>query len=121
MKTFEVERIIHGRMPMVQFQNMRYSARTLAKQKHLLGQRVILTIDPKDVRTLKAHLKTGQDLGVLELTSFRPTHAITLDQVKLAQRCLHEGKHLRKRIIQRDILVNLDTSETRPDRKKHSR
>lgn len=87
MKTFEVERIIlHGRMPRVKFQNMWYSAWVLAKQKHMLGQRVVLTIDPKDVRTLKARLKTGQDLGLLELMGFKPPQPMSLEKVIEGQR-----------------------------------
>lgn len=85
-KTFEVRRIIRGnpqksRRPHVEFEGVTYKNECLRERIELIGQTVILTVNPNDVRRLDARLETGEDIGPLT-----PVGGRFLKQKTLAER-----------------------------------
>ena len=53
--TYEVHRKVARSRPFILFQNINYTGNGL-RHSEVLGQKVILTIQPDDIRTLKARL-----------------------------------------------------------------
>ena len=75
--TYEVHRKVARSRPFILFQNINYTANGL-RHSEVLGQKVILTIQPDDIRTLKARLPSGKDLGTLEMAGQQLNHPLPL-------------------------------------------
>jgi hypothetical protein len=86
--TYEVRRTVLRNRPSILFLNIHYTGKGL-RSREVLGQKVILTIQPDDIRTLKARLPSGKSLGTLEMLGWECDHPLILD--KLRQK-LHEHK-----------------------------
>lgn len=57
-----------GRRPYVQLDRVHYTNRVLAQAPQMIGKRVMLHVDERDMRTVKAFLEDGSEIGVLTAT-----------------------------------------------------
>ena len=72
------------------------------------GKKVIITVDPDNIRTLMARLVTGQELGLLEMVGADRSEAIILEGLYEAKRQVH--KFARQQRIDADEIISYDTS-----------
>jgi hypothetical protein len=64
-----------GTQPHVNFKSARYSSAALRTMPGLVGGKVVIHVDPADLRTVKAFLPGGAELGLLEVQ--RPWRGLT--------------------------------------------
>lgn len=57
--------ISSGRRPYVEFEGARYQNDVLARTPDLIGKRLTLSVEPDDIRSIKAYLPDGSELGIL--------------------------------------------------------
>lgn len=58
--------ITKGRRPYIEFEGERYTNQVLARMPELIGTTLTLIVNTEDLRTLKAFLSNGSELGLLE-------------------------------------------------------
>lgn len=57
-----------GRRPYIQFEDERYTSQVLARMPELIGTELTIIADTEDLRTIKAFLPDGAELGILDAT-----------------------------------------------------
>ncbi len=77
--TFEVHRMVSRSRPIILFHRIRFTGKGLMRGE-FLGKTVVLTIQPADIRTLKARLPSGKNLGTLEMVGRKFEHPMPLDE-----------------------------------------
>ena len=86
-KIYEVTRVIvGGRTPHVRFHTVRYTNERLRKRRDLVREKVVLTIDPDDMRSVDARFKNGHRLGTLKMIGTPINAPISLDELDRAVR-----------------------------------
>lgn len=71
-----------GRRPYIQYEHVRYSSPVLSQAHDLIGQKIRVHVQNEDLRTVKAFLLTGEELGILNATGGwdRTRHDLSLRQ-----------------------------------------
>ena len=85
-ETFEVKRKIIRHQRRVMYLGRLYGNTTMATDRDLDGKIVILTINPRDIRTLSARMESGKKLGDLEIVDVKLSEPLSIDDARAAWR-----------------------------------